>query len=110
MVIDCVPRQTSLATGYDTVTCTVCPGFSASRLEPRTVFDPHGAVAVIVTVVLSLVAVLLVTKANTPTVFPGLVVVGFTLILSPTSDDCPVTGKLSPNSTTQASTSILFLR
>jgi hypothetical protein len=43
-------------------------------------------------VVLNLAPVLLVTKEKTPTVPPGLVVRGFTLIDSPTPEDCAPTG------------------
>jgi hypothetical protein len=52
---------------------------------------PHGETAVNVTVVLSLLDVLLVTKETTPTVVPGAAIVGETLMVRPKSEDCAVT-------------------
>jgi len=56
------------------------------------VTTPQGESEVKVTVDLILLDVLFVTIAITPTVVPGAVIVGVTLMLSPKSDDCAVTG------------------
>jgi hypothetical protein len=56
------------------------------------VVTPQGESDVNVTVVLTLLDVLFVTIATTPTVVPGAVSVGVTLMLRPKSEDWAVTG------------------
>jgi hypothetical protein len=71
---------------------------------------PHGESDVNVTVVLSLLDVLLVTTAKTPTVPPGVVLVGLTLIDMPISEDCALTGTGTTTNARQASAKMLLTK
>jgi hypothetical protein len=70
---------------------------------------PQDESDVNVTDVLNLLDVLLVTIAKTPTVPPGLVLVGLTRIVMPRSEDCPLTGTGTTTNARQASAKKLFI-
>src|SRR2546423_491683 len=89
----------------------VCPGFSVSRLEPKTVSVPQDDIDVIVTAVLILLEVLFVTRPNTPTVPPGLIVDGFTLMDIPTSEElCAVASAGISTMDKQMAATILLIK
>lgn len=71
---------------------------------------PHGEREVNVTVVLIFLFVLLVMKPMTPTVVPGVVVVGDTLMLKPTLEPCALVGAGTNSNVKQTSIMTLLIK